>query len=85
MIGRGAKTLSDSDLVVAAKTMKNHLALLNRDQKKQTHAEKLAESLQAVVNGHKPGDEVGANSRDTTTNVLTRIDDRTEQILKHVN
>ncbi len=85
MIGRGAKTLSDDDLVVAAKTMKNHLALLNRDQKAQTHAEKLAESLQAVVNGHKPSDEVGANSRDTTTNLLSRIDERTEEILNHVN
>ncbi len=85
MIGRGAKTLSDSDLVVAARTMKNHLALLNKDQKKPTHAEKLAESLQAVVNGNKPTDEVGANSRDTTTSVIHRIDERTEEILSRVN
>src|SRR5512143_3640461 len=49
MIGRGANKLSDLDLVVAAKTMKNHLALLNRDVKKPTAAERLAESLQEVV------------------------------------
>ncbi len=49
MIGRGATKLSDSDLVVAAQTMKNHLALLNRDLKVQSPAEKLAESLHEVV------------------------------------
>src|SRR5512143_820744 len=49
MIGRGANKLSDLDLVIAAKTMKNHLALLNRDVKKPTAAERLAESLQEVV------------------------------------
>lgn len=49
MIGRGATKLSDLDLVIAAKTMKNHLALLNRDVKKPTAAERLAESLQEVV------------------------------------
>lgn len=49
MIGRGDTKLSDMDLVVAAQTMKNHLALLNKDQKVQTTAEKLAESLHEVV------------------------------------
>ena len=49
MIGREASKLDDRDLVVAAQTMKNHLALLNRDNKKQSNAEKLAESLHAVV------------------------------------
>lgn len=49
MIGRGASKLIDSDLVTAAQTMKNHLALLNRDVKEQTNADKLAESLHAVV------------------------------------
>lgn len=49
MIGRGANKLSDLDLVIAAKTMKNHLALLNREVKKPTAAERLAESLQEVV------------------------------------
>lgn len=85
MIGRGDKTLSDSDLTVAAKTMKNHLALLNREQKKPTHAEKLAESLQAVVHGHKPDSEVGANARDGFDNRLQRIEGNTEEILSHVN
>lgn len=49
MIWRRASKLSDSDVVTAAKTMKNHLALLNRDVKKPTAAERLAESLQEVV------------------------------------
>ena len=49
MIGRGSKKLSDHDLVVAAKTMKNHLALLNKDTKKPSDAEQLAVSLRAVI------------------------------------
>jgi len=51
MIGRGANKLSDHDLFIAAETMKNHLALLNKDQKVKTTAETLAESLQKVVRG----------------------------------
>ena len=43
------KKLSDHDLVVAAKTMKNHLALLNKDTKKPSDAEQLAVSLRAVI------------------------------------
>jgi hypothetical protein len=85
MIGRGSKTLNDNDLVVSAKTMKNHLALLTRDQKVQTNAEKLAESLQAVVNGSKPTDEVDANSRDLNNVRLERIEDNTDEILQHLN
>ena len=58
MIGREAKSLSDDDLVVAAKTMKNHLALLNKDTTKaQTAADKLAEGLNGVImNGR--GDKI---------------------------
>jgi len=49
MIGRAAWTLSESDLVVAAQTMKNHLALLNRKVAEETEADKLARSLKAVI------------------------------------
>lgn len=50
MIGRKSDTLSDDDLVVAAKTMKNHLALLNKDTTKTvTPAEQLAQGLNAVI------------------------------------
>lgn len=49
MIGREATTLDGSDLVVAAKTMKNHLALLNPKKDEPTNAEQLARSLKAVV------------------------------------
>lgn len=49
MISRGAKTLIDRDLVVAAQTMKNHLALLNKDQKQPSDAEVLHSALASVV------------------------------------
>lgn len=49
MIGRGDTKLNARDLVISAQTMKNHLALLNKDQKKPTAAERLAESLHEVV------------------------------------
>lgn len=51
MIGRGAKTLSDRDLLIAAKTMKNHLALLNKKVDEETDAQKLATSLRKVIGG----------------------------------
>lgn len=57
MIGRGATSLEDSDLVTAALTMKNHLALLEADTKKATPAENLATSLRQVI--------IGANGHDT--------------------
>ena len=53
MIGRAATTLSADDLMTAAKTMKNHLSLLNRKQAEETAPEALARSLKAVIqNGH---------------------------------
>jgi transitional endoplasmic reticulum ATPase len=50
MIGRGDTKLSDRDILIAAQTMKNHLALLNRDQTVKTDAQVLAETLHKVVN-----------------------------------
>jgi AAA+ superfamily predicted ATPase len=49
MIGRGAMQLASVDLMVAAQTMKNHLALLNRKQAQESAGDKLAASLKAVV------------------------------------
>lgn len=49
MIGRGDEKLSDRDILTAAQTMKNHLALLNKDQKEPSVAEVLASSLKKVV------------------------------------
>src|SRR5882724_1353283 len=49
MIGRGDNKLSDSDILISGQTMKNHLALLNKDDNKKTDADKLAESLRNVV------------------------------------
>jgi len=58
MIGRGANKLESRDLVIAAKTMKNHLALLNRDNKTETTVERLAQSLKEVVSGPLVTDDV---------------------------
>ena len=52
MIGRGDTKLADRDILIAAQTMKNHLALLNKDKTVKSNAEILAESLhKAVSNG----------------------------------
>jgi len=79
MIGRSDSKLSDEDLVVAAKTMKAHLALLNRDTKKQSNADKLAESLQAVVQGEP---ENGAGAKNDS---LTMVSLRTRKIKEKVD
>ena len=49
MIGRGDNKLSDHDILIAAQTMKNHLALLNKDKTVKSTAEVLADSLKKVV------------------------------------
>lgn len=49
MIGRGDTKLADRDLVIAAQTMKNHLALLNKDNKAPSNAEVLADTLHKVI------------------------------------
>jgi hypothetical protein len=49
MIGRRAQDLAEHDFVVAAKTMKNHLALLNPKPPTLTPAEKLADGLKEVI------------------------------------
>jgi hypothetical protein len=67
MIGRGDTRLVDDDLVVAAQTMKNHLALLNRQVVTETPAERLAKSLHDVVTN---------GSGEATNNRLRRIDSR---------
>ena len=74
MIGRRATKLADEDLVVAAKTMKNHLALLNREVKKPSDADKLAEALQAVV----------LNGRGEKIDLVPRIQNMVEQIDERV-
>jgi hypothetical protein len=55
MIGRGDKKLDDRDIVIAAQTMKNHLALLNRKSAEETEPEKLAKSLKAVIGNGAEG------------------------------
>lgn len=60
MIGRGAQTLTDHDLTIAALTMKNHLALLKSKEKPKSTADLLAQSLHSVVNngnGHDNEEE----------------------------
>lgn len=66
MIGRGADTLNQFDLVIAAKTMKNHLALLNRKAAEETTAETLAKSLKAVIQN---------GSGETLNHIKTTVDE----------
>jgi len=71
MIGRGDNKLSDLDILISGQTMKNHLALLNKDDNKETDADKLAESLRNVVrNGSdKTLDKIRAQVDDIHGNV----------------
>lgn len=69
MIGRGGTLLVDHDLVVAADTMKNHLALLNREVKQITPAEKLADSLRDVLGGGTSSGE----TKDKINEVLSEV------------
>ena len=71
MIGRGDVKLSDLDILTAAETMKNHLALLNKDQTAPSEAEVLASSLRKVVQN-------GSGEK------LSVIDKRVEQIHNNV-
>lgn len=56
MIGRQAKKLSQQDIVTAAQTMKNHLALLNREQATPSAADRLASALVEVLGGIEAAD-----------------------------
>jgi len=49
MIGRRAKRLSGEDIVTSAQTMKNHLALLNKEVKAPSAADRLASALRDVI------------------------------------
>jgi hypothetical protein len=49
MIGRSAAHLMDLDITIAAQTMKNHLALLNKKVAEETDADMLAKSLKNVI------------------------------------
>ncbi len=71
MIGRNDDRLSDQDILTAAQTMKNHLALLNKDKAEPSNAEVLASALKkAVHNG--------------TGEVIAKIDKRVEDIHNNV-
>ena len=92
MIGRGDTKVSCADLVIAAKTMKNHLALLNRGTKEKTAAERLAESLHEVVSPKNTVSTSEDEDDDTTKRTLARINSRTidmkdtlEEIQQSVN
>jgi transitional endoplasmic reticulum ATPase len=57
MIGRAGDSLNGDDLVTAARTMKNHLELLNRHTTEQSEPEKLANALRAVLGGAADGEK----------------------------
>ncbi len=90
MVGRGATTLVDRDLVISAQTMKNHLSLLNKDSKKPSDAEILAESLHKVVsrgNGYDPTQDL-LESIDNVVccvhNTVDEVHDGVEKIKRSV-
>lgn len=109
MIGRKDRTLSDRDLVVAARTMKNHLALLNKKVDEETDAQKLADSLRKVIGNndeveegldeidnkvrisHQKLNNLSAKTSNLTDQVsevggtVNDVDERTQEILRHVN
>lgn len=49
MVGRGARYLIDEDLVTAAKTMQNHMDLLNGPKPAPNVAQQLADNLREVI------------------------------------
>jgi hypothetical protein len=76
MIGRGDTKLADEDLVIAAQTMKNHLALLNAKRAEETPAERLAKSLHEVV---------GNGSNDMLKSIRRIAEDTHEMLDNHCN
>ncbi len=87
MIGRGDNNLIAVDLVTAAQTMKNHLALLNKEDKTETDAEKLASSLKAIIgNGHANNTNIDlSNTADTVGanySVTQRVEKRVMAVQK---
>lgn len=67
MVGRRGDKLVDKDILTSAQTMKNHLALLNKDKTEPSEADKLAKSLKNVINNG-------------TGDVLAKINDRVGDI-----
>jgi hypothetical protein len=75
MIGRGGKTLIDEDLYISARTMKNHLAMLNKKVEEETDAQKLADSLRKVIKG-EPVDLTELESN------LSTVDDKLDGLYR---
>lgn len=72
MVWRRGDKLTDGDLVVAARTMGTQLALLNKEAKETTPAERLADSLKKVV---------GNGSNDMLKTLVRRVDEIHEQVV----
>lgn len=88
MIGRGDNNLIAVDVVTAAQTMKNHLALLNKEDKTETDAEKLASSLRAIVghsNGNGASDTVVRDAVGANLHVTQRVEKRVMDVQKKVD
>lgn len=82
MISRGeSKALSEHDIIIAAKTMKNHLALLNSKKPEPSAADRLAAALVEVLNGSTEDDNIKdklANLYDLTD----AVDDKSIDLIK---
>lgn len=66
MVGRKGDKLVDRDILISAQTMKNHLALLNKDSKELSEGEQLAKVLKSVV---------GNGTHDTLETINKRVED----------
>lgn len=86
MIGREAHKLSQQDVVTAAQTMKNHLALLNKEQKQPSAAERLASALVEVLGGVEAQDLGDLHENvDNTLNHARDINRKVTALTKEVN
>lgn len=77
MIGRGDTKLADSDIVVAAKSMKNHMALLNKKPAEPSPGDKLAGALKQVLEQH-----LDSNGRDVL-DMIPSMDSTVDGIYSH--
>jgi transitional endoplasmic reticulum ATPase len=70
MIGRRDDSLNGVDIVIAAKSMSVHMALLNPKAPEPSIGDKLAESLRRVTNGH---DKAIAEIHETVVEIRERV------------
>jgi hypothetical protein len=85
MIGRGDRFLLKQDLIVAADTMKNHLALLNGEKAKESDGDKLAKSLKSVlINGGEDRLKRVENELRDANSTIDQVDQNVRKVLRNI-